>query len=200
MSHNTPVLITAALIPDELVSRLQAAGRAGDSAAFEIGEITNVLLDELDAELKDYSRMSVYAAVGTWAGCAAETVRMRAHVEAAVPKWVRNKWDELYFHQFKALVPHVPHDADWEPTIEAWLEHCVTSGKKVSSVDGIRVWLKGKKDPTSPGLAQYRKFVALAFKLLDYTDLPKFVTLGIQDLLAWLEADGANTEWEVEKR
>lgn len=197
MSHNT-TLITAAQLPDELVSRLQAAGRAGDSAAFEVGEITNLLLDELDAELKDYSRMSVYAAVGTWAGCAAETVRMRAHVEAAVPKWVRNKWDELYFHQFKALVPHVPHDSDWENTIEAWLEHCVESGKKVSSVDGIRVWLKGTREASTPALAQYRKFVALGWKLLDYTDLPIQAAAQICELLLLLGA--LPGDWKAEKR
>ena len=179
------LVITAAMIPDDVQARLQAAGKRGDDASFEIGELTNLISADLEAETHGrWSKMSLYAAIGTWAGCAAETVRMRAHVERHVPKWVSNKYDELFFHQWKALVPHVPEVTDWAPTLEAWFEHCAQSGGRLSSVDGIRSWLSGKgKDAALLARGRWRRFMRLAERLEQDDAVPVSLRATVSQLL-----------------
>jgi len=198
-----PIKFAPADIADDMVQRLQAAGQQGDNAAWEVGELTNILLGELDAELgAHYSRASVYHAVGVWVGCAAGTVRMRAHVVAHTPRWVKAKYNELSFHQLKALIPHAPNDTDWEPAIEAWFDHCATNNVSIGSVDGLRSFLSAGPGALPPELRRYRKALSQMQLVADDDRVPKVLRdtlFACLDALAERAAAAELLDWIVER-
>ena len=165
--------LTASMIPDDMQAELQAAAGLGDKAAWKIGRITNILLDELDAEEVDYSRMSLYKAVAAWAGCASETVRMRAHVQRRFPKWLSEKHEWLGFHQAKALVAQADDSIEkFEILIAGWQDYVEDSGISITSVDGMRAWLHRDNGGPSPELVRYKRLVVQARKLLEMEQVP----------------------------
>lgn len=184
-------------MPDDIIALLQDAGQRGDQAAWTVGQLTNQLLMDLDAEIAgSYSRMSVYASVAVFVGCAAETVRMRAHVAANVPAWIRAKYHELGFHQLKAIIPFASKPDDWENWCEAWLDHCVTSGLRITSVDGLRAWLHSKPDGPGPELVRYKRLLVLLQKVSTDDRVPQAVRWVCYDTLAGLRKE-APVGWEV---
>ena len=143
---------------------------------------------DLWSEGVQYSRQSLYKAVAAHAGCASETVRMRAHVQRRFPKWISEKYPWLSFHQAKALVPVGKGEADkYEALIQGWEEHSASTLISVTSVDGLRAWLHQEDGAPSPALVRYRRMITQVQKVISDGDTPAVVAQLLRALLKDVE-------------
>src|SRR3990167_1555903 len=182
------LVFTARDIPEDVASLLAEAAGLGDKAAWRIGRLTNALMDDLKAEGVQYSRQSLYKAVAAHAGCASETVRMRAHVQRRFPKWLSEKYPWLSFHQAKALVPVGKGEDDkYEALIQAWEEHSASTLISVTSVDGLRAWLHQEDGAPSPALVRYRRMITQVQKVISDGDTPAVVAQLLRALVKDVE-------------
>lgn len=189
---------TAKDIPADIADLLQHAAGQADQASWKVGELTNLIIDDLAAEGVDYNKTSLYKAVAAHAGCASETVRMRAHVQRRFPKELRDEWPWISFHQAKALVPIGKDDpAEYERLIQGWATHSADTHISVTSVDGLRAWLHHQEGAPSAALVRYRRMLAQVYRVQSDQETPGFVVQLLRQLLKDLDY-GAQQQEKME--
>jgi len=194
----TRMNFTAADIPQDIAEKLQHLGQQADSGAWQVGRLTNLLIDDLYSEKVDFNTTSLYKAIASHVGCASETVRMRAYVARKFPGNLLESYPWLSFHQAKALVPF-NEVASIDGLIQDWMKHSADMSIHVTSVDGLRSWLHASPWDPPPELKMYRRFITLLHRLADAPGTPGFVVQLLHALLKDLAHYSEKTpEWNPE--
>ncbi len=173
-------------IPDDIQAEIMAIGQEDHARQFRLGRIVVMLRAGLESKRLVVPAMRLYKAVAALAGCSSEHVRQCYQVAKNVPPRLEQRYPEIGFHQWRALVPHGDGDeAKLAHLVEGWLDHCAKTGISITSVDGIRGWLG------SPGridmAGRYRSLVRMLERMVGDRAVPEEVKAVLRDTIARLE-------------
>lgn len=153
------------LVPVEFQHLLMDFAEQGDRSAWGIGDIALTLVEELPG----VEKQEIYKAVGLFSNRVPATVRDYCYVSKSVPVRIRNEYDMLGRHHFKALIPHV-EDGNWAALCDTVLSWADDYGGQVPPVWVVREKLAGNEDPM--WLRRLSRARASAAKIADDEEAP----------------------------
>ena len=175
--------MTRLLLPDAMTARLAQLGHMNDITAWEMGDLAVWMFDyctigdklinpATEEEIPSYV---LYATIAEAAGKSPHSIRDYHYTSARVPISIREKYDVLGRHHFKAICPHFETVQELTKLCDIVVSLTSPAGELISVAD-LRRRLSGKDG----GPAKWEKWLKTAStackKLVADDATPSFVS------------------------
>ena len=144
--------MTRLILPDAMQARLAQLGHMNDVTAWEIGDLSVWMFDYctvsgalINPVTEEPMKSHVlYATIAKAAGKSPHSIRDYHYTSARVPKSIRERYDILGRHHFKALCPHFGTTQELTKLCDIVLSWSDDYGGQLISVAALRHKLTGK--------------------------------------------------------
>ena len=150
--------MTRLLLPDAMEARLAQLGHMNDITAWEMGDLATWMFDycTVDGTLinpvteEEIPSYVLYNAIAKAAGKSPHSIRDYHYTSSRVPLSIRERYDILGRHHFKALCPHFDTVQDLTKLCDIVLSWSDDYGGELISVAALRHKLTGKDGGPAP--------------------------------------------------
>ena len=171
------------LLPDAMQARLAQLGHMNDVTAWEMGDLATWMFDycTVDGTLinpvteEEIPSHVLYATIARAAGKSPHSIRDYHYTSRRVPLSIREKYDILGRHHFKALCPHFETVQELSKLCDIVISWSDDYGGELISVAALRHKLSGKDGGPAPWEKRLKTATNACKKLAGDESAPAFV-------------------------